>query len=316
MGSSGRPPTERCRESRTAEYDAYYYTVLLSVGLKDAFGDEAPCSFKVSEPTMQTAGKKEVRPDAIFQCDDDTKGVVCEIKSSLPRDRRLLLRDMKERIGKHAEIEKGWITSTGRTGGHSVLLLVHKADMERVRDLICGSGGGESIPTENICLGHWEPARAVGEGPGAGDVLRLGREEGSTGCGYLDGRLDGEIEMPLLDMMAGYEKRRFVKADPPDLYMLTTIYQNILPDLVGDDGYIVVSIEDLKAKIADYYASWSGLPGEQSQARPRWVRHALDTLCSIRLAKKLPDGRYRINPLPRQKNTADFLLDRLCGGSG
>ena len=108
-----------------------------------------------------------------------------EIKSSLPRDRRLLLRDMKEQIGKYTEIEKGWITSTGRIGGRSVSLLVRKADTGRVRGLIYGSGGGESVPAESICPVHREPARAVGEGPGAGDVLRLGREEGSTGCGYL-----------------------------------------------------------------------------------------------------------------------------------
>ena len=94
------------------------------------------------------------------------------------------------------------------------------------------------------------------------------------------GRPDGEIEMPLLDMMAGCEKRRFVKADPPDLHTLTTICQNILPDLVGGDGYIVVSIEGLKARIADCYAGWSGLPGEQSQARPRRARHAPGKACA------------------------------------
>ena len=310
MGSNGRPAINRCRKLHSAKYDDYYYTVLLSVGLKDAFSDDKSCSFKVSEPTMHTAESKEVHPDAIFQCDGDTKGVVCEIKSSLPQNRQLLLRDLKEQVGKYTKIEEGWMTDTGKIGEHSVLLLVRQADVKRARDLMHGDAGGKSIPAEHFCLGSWDPPKAGG--PGAADVIRLGREEGSTGCKYLDSKLDAKIEMPLDKAPLGYEKRRFVKADPPDLYMLAMLYQNILPGLVGDDGHITVSIEDLNNRIAKYFTSWSGLPGEQSQTRPRWTKSALKTLRRIGMAKKLPDGRYRINPLPRKKSIRDFLLDRLC----
>lgn len=265
MDSNGRSAIDDCRKSHSAKYDAYYYTVLLSVGLKDAFGDGEPCSFKVSEPTMHTAEPKEVHPDAIFQCDGDTKGVVCEIKSSLPQDRQRLLQDLREQVSKYAEIEKGWMTDTGRIGKHSVLLLVCRADVGRARDLMHGDVGSESITAENFCLGIWEPPKAGG--PGAADMMRLGREEGSTGCEYLDSRLDGKIELPLDKAPLGYEKRRFVRADPPNLYMLAMLYQNVLPGLAGDDGYITVSIEALNDRIAKYFASWSGLPGEQSQTR-------------------------------------------------
>ena len=311
MSGSARSAADRCRELRTAEYDAYYYTVRLSAGLKDAFGDDGPCSFKVSEPTMRTAGGIKVHPDAIFQCDGDTRGVVCEIKSSLPRDRRLLRRDLGEQIGKYGEIEGGWMTVTGRIAEHSVLLLVRRADAKRARDLVHEGAGSGSVPADNLCLGYWEPVEA-GE-HGAGGVLRIVREEGSTGCDYIDNRLDGGIEVHMVSMMPGYENRTFVKADPPDLYMLTMLYQRVLPGLAGDDGYVTVSIDELKGRVAEYYASWSGLPGEQSQIRPRWVRHALGTLCRIGLAKRLPDGGYRIAPPPRRKSVIDFLLDRLCG---
>lgn len=310
MGSNGRSAIDRCKKSHSAKYDAYYHTVLLSVGLKDAFGDDEPCSFKVSEPTMYTAEPKEVHPDAIFQCDGDTKGVVCEIKSSLPQDRRRLLRDLREQVGKYAEIKEGWMTKTGRIGKHSVLLLVRRADVERARDVMHGDAGGEPVLEENFCLGSWEPPKAGG--PGAADMMRLGREGGSTGCKYLDRRLDGKIELPLDKAPLGYEKRRFVKAAPPDLYMLAMLYQSVLPGLAGDGGDITVSIEALNDRIARYFASWSGLPGERSQTRPRWTKSALKTLCRIGMAKKLPDGRYRISPLPRKKSIRDFLLDKLC----
>ena len=315
MGGSGGPAADRCRESHNRDYDDYYATVLLSVGLKDAFGDGEPCSFKVSEPTMYTAASRKVNPDAIFQCDGDTRGVVCEIKSSLPRG--LSPRpDLGEQIGKYAEIREGWKTNTGRIEGHSVLLLVRRADMGRACDMIYGAAGGGPVPAESLCLGHWEQAKA--RGPGAGDVIRLSREMGSTGCEYFDGRLDDGIEIPVEDTLAGYERRRFVRADPPDLYMLTTLYQNVLPGIAGDsDGCRTVSIEGLGDRMAEYYASWSGLEGERGQVRPRWIRRALDTLLRMGLANRLPDGRYRISPPPRrQRDVMDFLLDRLCGSDG
>ena len=312
MSGSGRSAADCCRELRTAEYDAYFHTVMLSVGLKDAFGGDGPCSFKVSEPTMRTAGGREVHPDAIFQCDGDTRGVVCEIKTSLPRDRRLLRRDLGEQIGKYAEIESGWMTGTGRIAEHSVLLLARRADAKRARGLVHEGAGSGSVPAKSLCLGHWEAVRSVDRS--AVDAMQIGLEAGSTGCGYVDSRLDGGITVPLLGLMGGYENRKFVKADPPDLYMLEVLYQRILPGLAGDDGYVTVSIDRLKGQVAEYYPSWSGLPGEQSQIRPRWVRRALDTLCRMGLAKRLPDGRYRIAPPPRKKSVKYFLLDKMCGG--
>ena len=77
--------------------------------------------------------------------------------------------------------------------------------------------------------------------------------------------------MPPPGTMAGHEKRRFVKADPLDLYMLTAIRQNILPGPVGGDGYIVVSIEGLKARIAESYtrvvAAGGAEPDKAAQGR-------------------------------------------------
>ena len=311
MGSNDRLSIKRCRESRSAEYNAYYSTVLLAVGLKDAFGDDEPCSFKVSEPTMYTTKSKEVHPDVIFQCDNDTKGIVCEIKSSLPQKRQLLLQDLKEQIDKYAEIESGWITNSGKIRRHSTLLLVRRGDIRRVHDLVHRNGGDASIHVENFCLAYWEEVKTKDHG--VGDVMRLGREEGSTGCKYFDKRLDDNIEIPVENTLTGYEKRKFVKACPPHLYMLTVLYQDILPDFLNDDGHIIVSIEDLRDRLTEFYASWSSLPGKQSQIRPRWIKHALDTLHDIQLATKLPNGQYRISPPPRKKNVMDFLLDKMCG---
>ena len=76
----GSSSYSRCRKVRTAEYDAHYSTVLVSVGLKDAFRDDGPCAFKASEPKMRTSPLRPACPDVIFQCDEGRKGIVCKIK--------------------------------------------------------------------------------------------------------------------------------------------------------------------------------------------------------------------------------------------
>ena len=61
MSGSVQSAAERCRELRAAEYDSYYHTVLLSVGLMDAFGGDGPCIFKVSEPTYSQYPRSPTR---------------------------------------------------------------------------------------------------------------------------------------------------------------------------------------------------------------------------------------------------------------
>ena len=283
---------------------------MLSVGLKDAFGPDERCSFKVSEPTMKTAASKPVTPDAIFQCDNDTKGIVCEIKSSLPLAQEDMLRDLGKQIRKYAEIEEGWSTDTGRIRRHSILLLVPRTDTKRARALMRRSRGASAVP--NLCLGHWEEVKTTGRT--GYDVMRIGHDSGSTGCKYFDKRLGECIDIPTVGAHAGYETRMFVRSDPPDLYMLTLLYQNILSSLTVDKGYITVTAKDLKERLDFYHASWSGIRGEESQVRTRWIKRALRTLCKLKLARRLHDDRYRIDALPRKKNIRDFLLDKMCGG--
>ena len=311
---SRSPPSDlqRCRDLHLSRYAAYYNTVLLSVGMKDMFASTAPCSFKVSEPLMRTSSSESARPDAIFQCDGDTKGIVCEIKSSLPLGDGRLLDDVRRQVDKYSRIRDGWITDTGRIGGHSVFLLVHRTDVKRLRRLLYGPKGGRAPrPDAGLCLGYWVQTRSMR--PGARDVIILSREVGSTGCEYFDKRLDGDIEIPVESTLGGYERRKFVKSDPPDLYMLDHLYQSVFPNFAGADGDAVVDVDVLTGNLMKYYASWSGLAGERSQIRPRWVGHAMRTLCRIGLAVQLPGGsRYLVKLDVGQKNTREFLLSKLC----
>ena len=307
---------DSCREAYRAGYDAYYSTVHVSVGLKDMFGDDGPCTLKVNEPKMARASSAPVCPDAIFQCDGDSKGIVCEIKSSIPDDDGLAIRDIGDQIDKYSEIETGWRTEDGRIAEHSILLLVNRDDVKRLRRLLAGRRrpAAGARPGVKICLADWE--QTVAPQPDAEEIILVRHHWGSTGCQYVDERLENNIRISLDATIDRYENRKFVKADPPPLYMIVMLYHDIFPTIAVDGGDIEVSLEGLTDKLTQYYASWSGIENEQSQIRPRWVRRALDMLCKIGLAKELQgDSRYRIKPALHQKDLMKFIIGRLCDAS-
>ena len=305
---------DRCRRQHAAEYDAYYSTVLVSVGLKDMFTDDEPCTFKVSEPKMTTSSSTPVCPDVIFQCDRDRKGIVCEIKSSLPADDEHVVKDVGEQINKYSKIEGGWMTESGKIPEHSILLLVNRVDVKRLRRLLeedprLTAGVDSGV---GICLSYWLQTRPPKSS--MGDIILISRESGSTGCRYVDKKLDNDITIPLVSTVGRYEERKFVKSDPPDIYLIDVLYRDVFPSIAAEGDDIEVSLEYLTGVLAQYYASWSGVENEQGQVRPRWIKHALETLCKIGLATKISGGsRYKIKPALRQKNLKEFLLDKLCG---
>ena len=313
---TGGLPDDSCREAYRAVYDAYYSTVHVSVGLKDMFGGGGPCTLKVNEPKMARASSAPVCPDAIFQCDGDSKGIVCEIKSSIPANDGLAIRDIGDQIDRYSEIETGWKTKNGRIAEHSILLLVNRDDVERLRRLLAGrrrpaAGAGPGV---KICLADW--AQTTAPQPNAEEIILIRHHWGSTGCQYVDERLHDDITISLDATIDRYENRKFVKADPPPLYMIVMLYHDIFPTIAADGGDIEVSLEELTEKLTQYYASWSGIENEQSQIRRRWVKRALDMLYKIGLAKKLRgDSRYRIKSALRQKNLKEFIIGRLCDAS-
>ena len=96
--------------------------------------------------------------------------------------------------------------------------------------------------------------------------------------------------------------------------MLDVLYRDVFPSIAADGDDIEVSLVSLGDILAQYYASWSGIENEQGQVRPRWIKHAMDTMCRIGLAKKLSGGsHYKIKLVLREKNLKEFLLDKLCG---
>ena len=305
---------KQCRDKAQTEFDSYYQTVIISVGLKHIFDSNEPCTFKVNEPSMKT-NFNTVTPDAIFQCDNDTKGIVCEIKTSLPENEEHLLKDMKDQIEKYSKIVSGWKTENGTIDQYSILLVIHRTESKKLDKLVKQwIKNGDIVTNKNICISDWQSIRPFKIA--AKDTILLSHRSGTTKCNYFDKRLQEDIKIDADSLVLEYENRKFVKSTPPNLYVMTILYQNIFPIFANDDDEFTVTIDDLMKPLTEYYTSWSGLEGEQSQIRRSWVNSAMDEFSRIQVAEKTGKKNFSYTikwskNLP--KDVTGYLLDKLCG---
>ena len=318
---------------RKKEFDAYDTAVVVSVGLKHEFAEDKECSFKVSEPPVGTP-KGKAAPDATFRCDGDTEGIVCEIKSSLSRREKSLLKGVGGQVKKYASIKRGWKTSSGEIGQHSILLLVRSDDCDRLVGMLEQLGGGRArapnaggrAPEKRAPgrlrivsdAGTRVDARVAGwrtvkGGGGQGTAIVLDRTRGSAGCEYFDRMLEDKIKISVDRIGGEYEESKFVRSEPPVLYTMTVLYHYVLPGLSESADGIPVTVDGLMDGLGKYFTSWSGIEGERGQIRRRWVSGAMDEFCNINMAKKAGGGAYILTLTAGVKDARTHLLKKMCG---
>jgi hypothetical protein len=146
---------EKLREQRIIEYDRYYQTVLLTLGLKShlqAHGRD--CRFVSAESLFNNKEGEEIRPDIVLQY-DGKRGVLCEIKTSLPFPDEFLLQSLKQ-LEKYSQEATGWDSPDRKVDQHDILLLCYTLDYDRIiPKLKQWISNGEIKVGHNLCICEW-----------------------------------------------------------------------------------------------------------------------------------------------------------------
>lgn len=258
-----------------------------------------------------------VNPDAIFQCDNDKKGIVTEIKSSLPENGAFLINEIKEPIEKYSQISEGWKTPNKKIDEHSILLLVNILDSKRTQDVLEESLRNGQISTKrNICLAEWSPPISSNK-VGKGDIMLLRHRMGTTGCEYFDTKLKQDIPIDEDKIEIDFESRKFIRKRPPRIYVMDIIYHYIFSAIAeeGKDEF-VTTLDEIIKLLQQYFVSWSGIENEESQIRPSWINQAMKDFCDIGIAERTSkdSNEYRIKwGHQYKKNIGEFMLEKICG---
>ncbi len=124
---------EYCLRSKKLEFQRYYDTVLLTLGIKNYLENyKFGCKFVYSEPIFRTKDGEEVKPDIVMQYDDDKCGILCEVKTSIPQLNSIARLGLLPQLQKYMKEVGGWDTAVKWVQNHDVLLLVYLEDSARV----------------------------------------------------------------------------------------------------------------------------------------------------------------------------------------
>lgn len=297
--------------------DRYYQTVFLTIGLKDFFDNEKnTCRFVSAEPRFtEIISNKEISPDIVLQHDNNTKGILCEIKTSLPEVDFFLLESLKQLELYSGQVE-GWETANKRVNDHSLILLCHALDSDRVTGKISQwINEGKLKIAKKLCIAEWSTIESLKFDQR--DVILVRHKSGETDCEWLNTKLHQNIKLGLEELITKYEKSRFTRKEPPLEYTMNQLWTCIFPALKEKTEDFTCTIGEILTIAYDYFIPWSGLQGEYSQVRKKWIIKAMNAFCEIDLAKQQSassgNEEYKIYYGKRiQKDVSDYFVEGLC----
>jgi hypothetical protein len=309
---SSSDPLEMCKRRRRTEVDRYYQTVLLTLGLKEFLDNQKTgCRFVSVEPKFREAkSDKEIFPDIVLQYDEDRYGILCEIKTSLPPVDHFLLEELKQLQTYSGQIE-GWDTKSKKVHDHSVVLLCHALDSDRIVEKIADwTKDGQLKVSKKLCVVEWSVVESLKFDQR--DTFLVRRKFGETGCADLDTKLQQNIRFDVDHLVIQYEECRFTRKQPPVEYTMDQLWSCVFPAIHEKSEDFTCTLADLLKVTHDYFIRWSGLQGEYSQVRKNWIDKAMQAFCDIELAQKIQDT-FKVSYGRRiQKNVGEYFIEGLC----
>lgn len=144
------------------------------------------------------------------------------------------------------------------------------------------------------------------------DVFLIRFKLGETGCFALNTKLRQNIRFEVDHLATQYEKCRFTRKDPPLEYLMNQLWSCIFPAIHETTEDFSCDIDEILKVAYDYFVPWSGLQGEYSQVRKRWITKTMKAFCDIDLAEEI-QNTYRIFYGRRvQKDVSEYFVERLC----
>ncbi len=280
------------------EYERYYQTVHLTLGLKHYLDNkDYGIRFVSAEPILKCVENDyPINPDFLLQYDEDRKGILGEIKTSIPFKEEHYQEHI-DQLMKYCKIVEGWDTPSKTVDNHEVLCLIYTDDSDRFVTIIKEKIAINDDFSKKICITEFSKITSfkIGEG----DVFLLKLKFGKLGFKEFEKDLIENIKNKIDELQENYEVCKFTRKEPPIAYLLDHIWQQIFP-LFAPPPYEKQEFEVELSKISEiihqFYVPWSGIKGEYSQIRDKWIKKAMEEFVKIKLAEKI-DGeplRYKI----------------------
>jgi hypothetical protein len=245
------------------------------------------------EHNLQNSNGTIVTPDIVATFDSDRKGLMFEMKWSLPLDDELLEKEIKE-LKKYAIPSTNWRKDIHEVDTQDLILICHIDDVKRVIEMVKNlsqNADQSHLAQEGFAVWSWTitPSKA-GERK---EELRLFPVYGKTRNQKIEELINqpGGILIPEGVLTYLRFTFTFIKEKPPIQYTMTVLIQNILSTFQRSperESYNI-HIDSIYERAKTFFPSWHEYDTSTIQMKRRWIREALEELHELGLCDQAPD---------------------------
>lgn len=298
------------------EYSRYSDTVAVLLAIHQMFLKNPEIArFVGVEYKLKNSKGNFLKPDLVAQYDQNSKGLLFEVKWSLPFDNELLEKELKG-LKKYTDVFTNWKTSDGKVQKHDLVLICHIDDAKRAVDAV------KELATESDCrfmqqegfsIWGWilNPAKRSHK-----EELRFLHCYGKIGNLELEKmiHITGGIVVPEEVLTYLRYLFSFIPEKPPVQYTIAVLVQNIFPTFqksVEKELY-ELDIDLLYERTKSFFPSWQLFDSKTVQVKRRWISEAIEKLCDLGLAERIvaSPNRWSI-PIPTL-HPRGSLIESIC----
>lgn len=295
-------PLPRSELECTRDWRRYADTVAILAAIHDLFGRNPRIARYIGTETKLIKDSHQYKtPDLVAIYDNGTKGLIFEIKWSLPSSEDLLEKEIRE-LKKYTDTFINWRNATGHVDCQDLVLICHMDDVKRAVDVvkrISGESDFAFLNADGFAIWSW-----VINPPKGGErkeELRLFRVYGKTRNGDLETMLKEPGGILVSEDVLTFLRFNFffVRQKPPIQYTMTTLIQHIFiasQPGIEKESYDV-NTDWVYNRWKFFFPSWHEYDRETIQLKRKWLRESLDLFWQLKLIERIKHDRWRI-PIP------------------
>lgn len=269
------------------------------------------------ETKLRSSHGTDITPDLVAMYNSRSRGIVFELKYSLPFSKALLEKEVKE-LKKYIEPCSQWKNSTGKVEFHDFIFICNVEDAERLLTTIlevAKEQGFGFLTSEGFSVWTWTISAA--RGGERREHLILSNVYGKTRNTAIENMINKPTGLILPEESLTYLRSSFsfTREKPPVQYTIISLAQHVLSqflDLERGTGVYEITTDMIYDKSKILFPSWRDYDVQTLQVKRRWITQALEVMFALNMIGK-PVGKpesWRI-PIPVFKTREPIEL-ALC----
>jgi len=269
------------------------------------------------ETKLKNSQGDDVVPDLAALYNSRSKGLLFELKWSLPFNEELLekeVKELKKYIGKCSQ----WRNSNGVVDYQDCILVCHIEDAERLLvtvKRVAEEKGYDFLKSEGFAVWTWTISAA--RGGERREHLILSEVYGSIRNSTMESMIKRPTGLVLPEESLTYLRSTFsfTREKPPVQYTAITLVQHILSQFLNPErgkGVYKITTDMIYEKSQMLFPSWFEYDISTIQMKRRWLTLALEFLFALGLiGKPLGEQESWLVPIPTLK-TRGPIEETLC----